>query len=151
MQPSTVLSDYESKPVRPALQRFPPLSCGWEAIAFSHCRKKFQPGLFHRVFRSAQLGVAPVDKIGRSAPLANTEVVSDSTTWLALECSVPTVENSFPRQPQVHPSRFISGGQSPGSFGRQHYENPALVAYFSRCTCSAVGDSRATCSSSYLR
>lgn len=139
LRPSDVLSDYLSNRfVRPA-----PVSARalveWEHVAFS-----LLPGEFESVVLSpvcplgANSVVAPIDQDWAVSTVRNTEVVSDCTNVLALECAVRrrALLRADPRLSMpVHLAashRLLRG---------QHYADPNLAAHFSIfALCSAGRD-----------
>jgi hypothetical protein len=139
VQPSTVLSDFESNRfVRPSAVS-PTSLLKWEQIAFSHLPQEFQPMALSPV---CPLGtnsvVAPVDQNWAVTTVRNTEVVSDSTNVLALECSLRRRELL-----RIHPksSDPVHLAASHRLLRAQRYERPELVAHFSSFVlCSAGRD-----------
>jgi hypothetical protein len=138
-RPSDVLSDYEhNRFVRPATIS-PTRLHEWERVAFSQLGPEFELLALSPV---CPLGtnsvVAAVDPNWSVATIRNTEVVSDSTNVLALECALRR-RQLLREQPksaeQVHLAashRLVRG---------QHYQDPALLAHFSALTlCSAGRD-----------
>jgi hypothetical protein len=137
-QPSDVLSDYESdRFVRPT-QVSPARLAAWEQTAFSNLPPEFQP-----------LALAPVCPLGTSSVIAsvdqnwavatarNTEVVSDSTNVLALECAVRRRE-LIRTSELARPVHLASGHRL---LRAQRYTDPNLVAHFSAfALCSAGRD-----------
>jgi hypothetical protein len=139
MQPSAVLSDYESNRfVRPSAVS-PACLVRWAQIAFSHLPQGFQPVALAPV---CPLGtnsvVAPVDQNWAVATARNTEVVSDSTNVLALECAVRRRELLRADGKSSEPVHLAASHRL---LRAQHYDNPALVAHFSAfALCSAGRD-----------
>ena len=86
---STVLSDFQSNRFVQPSTVSPMSLLKWEQVAFAHLPQEFEPVALSPV---CPLGtnsiVAPVDQNWAVATARNTEVVSDSTNVLALECSV---------------------------------------------------------------
>ena len=139
IQPSTVLSDFESNRFVQPSAVSPTSLLRWEQIAFSHLPQEFQPIALSPV---CPLGtnsvVAPVDQNWAVTTARNTEVVSDSTNVLALECSVRRRELL-----RVHPksSDPVHLAASHRLLRAQRYESPELVAHFSSfALCSAGTD-----------
>lgn len=137
--PSAVLSNYEANRfVRPS-PISPTRFLEWEQIAFSCLPPEFQP-----------LALAPVTPLGTVSALAgvdqnwavstvrNTEVVSDSTNVLALECAHRRQQllRADPKSPeQVHLAT------SHRLLRAQYYSGPHQVAHFgSFALCSAGRD-----------
>ena len=139
LQPSTVLADFETNRfVRPSAVS-PIALLRWEHIAFSHLPVEFQP-----------IALAPVCPLGTSAVVSaldqnwavttarNTEVVSDSTNVLALECALHRREllGKHPKSIEI-----VHLAASHRLLRAQHYQNPGSVAHFgSFALCSAGRD-----------
>lgn len=139
LQPSTVLSDYESNRfVQPSAVS--PISLlRWEQIAFSHLPQEFQPIALSPV---CPLGtnavVAPVDQNWAVTTARNTEVVSDSTNVLALACSLRRRELLRINPKSSDPVHLAASHRL---LRAQRYENPELGAHFSSfALCSAGRD-----------
>ena len=139
MQPSLVLSDFESNRFVQPSAVTPTSLLRWEQIAFSHLPREFQPLALSPV---CPLGtnsvVAPVDQNWAVATARNTEVVSDSTNVLALECSLRRRELL-----RTHPksSEPVHLAASHRLLRAQHFEGPRLFAHFnSFALCSAGRD-----------
>ncbi len=138
-QPSAVLADYEAdRFVRPA--SVSPVSLlRWEQTAFAQLPEEFQPIALSPVCPlGANSAVAPVDQNWAVSTIRNSEVVSDSTNVLALECAVRRREllRADPKSSDaVHLAashRLLRG---------QRYEDPGLLAHFSAfALCSAGRD-----------
>ena len=138
-RPSDVLSDYETNRfVRPATM--PPFRLhDWERVAFSQLPPEFQLLALSPV---CPLGtnsvVAPVDQNWAVSTARNTEVVSDSSNVLALECAVRRRQllRSQPKSTaQVHLAT------SHRLLRAQRYEDPKLLSHFSALAlCSAGRD-----------
>lgn len=139
MRPSAVLADYESNRfVRPSAVS-PICNVRWEQIAFSHLPQGFQPVALAPV---CPLGtnsvVAPIDQNWAVATARNTEVVSDSTNVLALECAVRRRELLRADGKSSEPVHLATSHRL---LRAQHYDDPALVAHFSTfALCSAGRD-----------
>ncbi len=136
--PADVLTQYEANRfVRPS-SASPVRLAAWEQTAWAHLPPGFE-----------SLALAPVCPLGTCSAIAgvdqnwavptarNTEVVSDSTNVLALECALRRrvlMHNGQPGAP-VHLAashRLLRG---------QHYDNPNLVPHFSLfALCSAGRD-----------
>jgi hypothetical protein len=138
-QPSAVLADYEAdRFVGPA--SVSPISLlRWEQTIFSQLPEEFQPVALSPVCPlGTNSAVAPVDQNWAVSTIRNSEVVSDSTNVLALECAVRRREllRANPKSGDaVHLAtshRLLRG---------QRYEGPGLLAHFSAfALCSAGRD-----------
>ena len=89
IQPAAVLSEFESNRFVQPSAAAPAALLRWEQIALTHLPQGFQAVALSPV---CPLGtssvVAPVDQNWAVATARNTEVVSDSTNVLALECAL---------------------------------------------------------------
>jgi hypothetical protein len=139
MRPSTVLADFEANRfVRPSAVA--PISLWrWEQIAFSHLPQEFQPLALSPV---CPLGtssvVSSVDQNWAVSTARNTEVVSDSTNVLALECAVRRREllGENPKSTEA-----VHLAASHRLLRAQHYDSPGSVSHFSSfALCSAGRD-----------
>jgi len=139
IHPATVRSDFEANRfVRPAAVS--PISLlQWEQIAFSHLPHEFTPMTLSPV---CPLGtnsvVAQVDQNWAVTTARNTEVVSDSTNVLALECAVRRRELLL-----INPksSNQVHLAASHRLLRAQCYESSQSVAHFSLfALCSAGRD-----------
>jgi hypothetical protein len=139
IQPSTVLSNFESNRFV-QLSAVSPLSLlRWERIAFSHLPRDFEPVALSPV---CPLGtnsvVAPVDQGWAVTTARNTEVVSDSTNVLALECSVRRRELLRINPKSSDPVHLAASHRL---LRAQRYKSPESVAHFSSfALCSAGRD-----------
>ncbi|MBN2394465.1 MAG: hypothetical protein JXR84_27270 [Anaerolineae bacterium] len=139
LQPAAVLSDYESNRfVRPS-STSPHSLLRWEQIAFSHLPQQFEPIALSPV---CPLGtnsvVAGVDQNWAVSTARNTEVVSDSTNVLALECALRRREllRAAPKS-----STPVHLAASHRLLRAQRYEGPGLLSHFSAfALCSAGRD-----------
>lgn len=139
IQPAAVLSDYEANRfVRPSGVS-PTALLRWDQIAFAHLPEKFQPIALAPV---CPLGtnsvVARVDQNWAVATARNTEVVSDSTNVLALECSLRRREllRANPKSAEA-----VHLAASHRLLRAQRYEGALSLAHFSAFTlCSAGRD-----------
>ena len=141
-QPSAVLADYHTNRfVRPA-SLSPARLLEWERVAFSNLPPEFEP---IELSPACPLGtcsaVAPVDQNWSVTTIRNTELVSDSTNVLALECAVR-------RREQLRAQSKSTGAVHLAASHRvlrgQHYDNPNLLAHFRLfALCSAGRDKRA--------
>lgn len=139
LQPAAVLSDYESNRfVRPATVS-PLCLSKWEHVAFSHLPQAFQPIALSPV---CPLGtnsvVASVDQNWAVSTARNTEVVSDSTNVLALECALRRRALLRANPKSTVPVHLAASHRL---LRAQHYDSPELVAHFSAfALCSAGRD-----------
>ncbi len=139
LQPSTVLADFEANRfVRPSAVSPIALS-HWEQIAFSHLPVEFQPMALAPVCPLGTTSVvSALDQNWAVATARNTEVVSDSTNVLALECALRRREllREHPKSVEV-----VHLAASHRVLRAQHYQNPGSVAHFgSFALCSAGRD-----------
>ena len=139
IQPSTILSDFESNRFVQLSAVSPKSLLKWEQIAFAHLPQEFQPVALSPV---CPLGtnsvVAPVDQNWAVATARNTEVVSDSTNVLALECALQRQELL-----QVNPksSEPVHLATSHRLLRAQRHESSKSVVHFSSfALCSAGRD-----------
>jgi hypothetical protein len=138
-RPSEVLADYErNRFVRPSPVS-PVRLLEWERVAFSQLPPEFEPVELSPVCPLGTCSaVASVDQNWSISTARNTEVVSDSTNVLALECALRRREllRAAPRSREaVHLAashRLLRG---------QRYEGPHLVSHFRLfALCSAGRD-----------
>jgi hypothetical protein len=139
IQPSTVLSDFESNRfVRPSAVS-PVSLIEWEQLAFSHLPGGFEPlALSPLCPFGTNSVVAPVDQNWTVTTSRNSEVVSDSTNVLALECALRRREflRTNPRS-----SDLIQLAASHRLVRAQKYQDPKSIAHFSAfALCSAGRD-----------
>jgi len=138
-QPADLLSSYESdRFVRPSAAS-PARLIAWEQAALSTLPPEFQPLALSPV---CPLGtnsvVAAVDQNWTVATARNTEVVSDSTNVLALECALRRRELLRANPKSEEPVHLATSHRL---LRAQHYENPNLVSHFSSfALCSAGRD-----------
>jgi hypothetical protein len=137
--PSDVLADYESNRfVRPAIA---PPSClhDWERVAFSHLPREFQPLALSPVCPlGTNSAVATVDPNWAVSTIRNTEVVSDSSNVLALECAVRR-RKLLREQPKSTAQVHLAGSHR--LLRAQRYQDPSLLCHFSALAlCSAGRD-----------
>jgi hypothetical protein len=135
LSPSAVLSQHKTNRfVRPSAIS-PVRLLEWEKAAFSHLPEEFEP-----------IALAPVAPLGASSAVAsvgqdwaiatarNTEVVSDSTNVLALECALRRQEllSLDPRSPKpVHLAashRLLRGQRYEGDGRTSHFASFALCS-----------------------
>lgn len=139
LQPAAILSDFESNRFV-KLSDLSPLSLlRWEQIAFAHLPQEFRPVVLSPV---CPLGtnsvVAPVDQKWTVATVRNTEVVSDSTTVLALECAFRRRELLKANPRSSDPVRLAASHRL---LRAQRYTGSKSVAHFSLfALCSAGRD-----------
>jgi hypothetical protein len=138
MQPSMVLSEFESNRFVQPSPIAPTSLLRWEQIAFAHLPQEFQPLALSPV---CPLGsnsvVAPVDQNWAVATSRNTEVVSDSTNVLALECSSQRRELLRTDKP----SDPVHLAASHRLLRAQNYQDVKSFAHFSSfALCSAGRD-----------
>jgi hypothetical protein len=139
IQPSQVLSSYQdNRFVRPSTVS-PTSLLKWEQVAFSQLPPAFQPLALSPV---CPLGsnsvVAPVDQNWSVTTIRNSEVVSDSTNVLALECAIRRREllRSNPKS-----TDSVHVATSHRLLRAQRYQGPRLVSHFSSfALCSAGRD-----------
>lgn len=139
IQPSAVLSDFESNRfVRPSAES--PISrLAWEQVAFSHLPDSFEPLALAPVcpFGTNSV-VAPVDQNWAVTTSRNTEVVSDSTNVLALECARRRRELLRTNAKSSAPIHLAASHRL---LRAQKYEDPKSIAHFSAFSlCSAGRD-----------
>jgi hypothetical protein len=138
-QPSAVLSDYEANRfVRPSALS-PVRLQEWERIALSELPAEFQPVALSPV---CPLGtnsvIASVDQNWAVSTARNTEVVSDSTNVLALECALRR-RQLLRAQPKSTDRVHLAASHR--LLRAQHYGDPSLVPHFnSFALCSAGRD-----------
>jgi len=134
-----VLADYESNRfVRPAMISARRL-LAWEQTALAHLPPEFEPVVLAPV---APLGassvVAGVDQNWAVATARNTEVVSDSTNVLALECAV---RRRARLRASPKSAEAVHLAASHRLLRPQQYHDPAAAAHFSALAmCSAGRD-----------
>jgi hypothetical protein len=139
IQPSIVLSDFETNRfVQPS-----PVSAisllRWEQIAFSHLPQEFESITLSPVcpFGTSAV-VAPVDQNWAVTTARNTEVVSDSTNVLALECAIRRRELLRINPKSSNPVHLAASHRL---LRAQRYESPESLAHFSSfALCSAGRD-----------
>ena len=139
IQPATVLADFESNRfVRPSTVS--PISLlRWEQIAFLDLPQEFQPIALSPV---CPLGtssvVSSVDQNWAVTTARNTEVVSDSTNVLALECAIRRRELLRSNPKSSEPVHLAANHRL---LRAQHYDSPGSVSHFSSfALCSAGKD-----------
>jgi hypothetical protein len=136
LEAADLLKDFQSNRfVKPSLVS--PISLlHWEQIAFSHLPTAFQPVALSPVSPlGTNSAVATVDQNWSVTTVRNTEVVSDSTNVLALECAIQrkAILRKDPRS-----SRSVHLAASHRLLRAQHYRDPNSLAHFSSfALCSA--------------
>ena len=139
VRPANLLSDFESNRfVRPSRVSLASL-LKWEQIAFSHLPQGFEPIALSPVCPlGTSSAVSGIDQNWSVATARNTEVVSDSTNVLALECAIRRQEllHENPRSSQP-----VHLATSHRLLRAQNYQSPESVAHFSSfALCSAGKD-----------
>jgi hypothetical protein len=136
LQPSAIVANYETNRfVRPSALS-PTQLLRWEQVAFSQLSQEFEALVLSPV---CPLGtssvVASVDQNWAVATARNTEVVSDSTNVLALECAAR-------RRELLRSDQRSTGSVHLAASHRllraQYYTSPHLVAHFSAFLGSGV-------------
>jgi hypothetical protein len=139
IQASAVLSDFESNRfVRPSAVS-PVSLLQWELIAISHLPQEFEPLALSPVcpFGTNSV-VAPLDQNWVVSTSRNTEVVSDSTNVLALECALRRRELIRANPKSSDPVHLAASHRL---LRAQKYEDPKSIAHFSAfALCSAGRD-----------
>jgi hypothetical protein len=137
LPPSAILSNYETNRfVRPA-----PVAAArllkWEQVAFAQLPQEFTVLALSPVCPlGTNSAVAAIDQNWAVATVRNTEVVSDSTNVLALECAVRRREllRSNPKSTdQVHLAA------SHRLLRAQHFQSPQQLAHFSIFSLCSAG------------
>jgi len=134
-----VLTDFESNRfVRPSAVS-PVSLLRWEKIAFSHLPQVFKPLALSPVcpFGTSSV-VSSVDQNWSVTTARNTEVVSDSTNVLALECTIQRRE-LLRNNPKSTDAVHLAASHR--LLRAQHYGSPGSVSHFSSfALCSAGRD-----------
>lgn len=137
--PPTLLSEFKSNRfVRPSA--IPPTALlRWEQIAFTQLPQKFQPLVLSPVCPlGTNSAVAPVDQNWAVVTARNTEIVSDSTNVLALECALQRQELLRADPKSTKPVHLAASHRL---LRAQRYGNPKFLAHFdSFALCSAGRD-----------
>jgi len=140
LKPSAVLSDYQANRFVAPSAVSPTCLLRWEQTAFSHLPQEFQPLALSPV---CPLGtnsvVAPVDQNWAVATARNTEVVSDSTNVLALECALRR-RDLLRANPRSTDSVHLAASHR--LLRAQRYEDPGLVSHFSSFALCSGGRDR---------
>ncbi len=139
IQPSALLMDYASNRfVQPSA--LSPISLlRWEQVAFAHLPPEFRPIALSPVCPlRTNSAVAPVNQDWAVATARNTEVVSDSTNVLALECAVRRRELLRANPKSSDPVHLAASHRL---LRAQRFERPELVTHFGLFgLCSAGSD-----------
>jgi len=139
-RPSALLADYEhNRFVRPASVS-PRRLLAWEGVALAQLPEEFEAVALSPVCPLGTCAaVAPVDPSWSVATVRNTEVVSDTTNVLALECALRRREllRAHPRSAQ--PVHLASGQRV---LRAQRYGNPALLSHFHLLALCSAGRDR---------
>ena len=139
IQPASLLSDFESNRfVKPSTVS--PISLlRWEQIAFLHLPPEFIPVALSPVCPlGANSVVASVDQNWSVTCIRNTEVVSDSTNVLALECAIRRREFLRKNPKSTNPVHLAASHRL---LRAQHYDSPESTTHFSAfALCSAGRD-----------
>jgi hypothetical protein len=139
LQPVQVLANYQTNRfVRPACSS--PLDLlKWELVALQHLPPEFQALELSPVCPvGTNSAVAPVDPNWSVATIRNTEVVSDSTNVLALECASRR-KDLLRADPKSTSSIHLAASHR--LLRAQKYRNPKLSAHFNILSlCSAGRD-----------
>ncbi|MGE5222719.1 MAG: hypothetical protein ACM3PY_09785 [Omnitrophica WOR_2 bacterium] len=139
LAPAAVLADFESNRfVRPSTVS-PLALLKWEQTAFSHLPPDFVPLALSPVCPlGTNSGVAPVDQNWAVATARNSEVVSDSTNVLALECARRRRELLRLNPKSGVPVHLAASHRL---LRAQHYDNLDQISHFSLfALCSAGRD-----------
>jgi hypothetical protein len=139
LQPAQVLESFQNNRfVRPS-HASPLNRLKWELVAFEHLPPEFQALELSPVCPSGSNStVAPVDPNWSVATIRNTEVVSDSTNVLALECASQR-KDLLRADPKSTIGVHLAASHR--LLRAQKYHNPKLSAHFSIFTlCSAGRD-----------
>jgi hypothetical protein len=139
VQPSSVLSEFESNRfVRPSAVS-PIALAAWEQVAFSQLPTDFEPLTLSPVCPfGTNSSVASVDQNLAVTTSRNTEVVSDSTNVLALECAVRRRELLRVNPKSSEPVHLATSHRL---LRAQKYDDPKSIAHFSAfALCSAGRD-----------
>ena len=138
-KPSALLANYQTNRFVAPSAVAPTCLLRWEQTAFSQLPQEFQPLALSPV---CPLGsnsvVAPVAQNWAVATARNTEVVSDSTNVLALECALRRRELLRANPKSTEPVHLAASHRL---LRAQRYESPGLVSHFSAFVlCSAGRD-----------
>jgi hypothetical protein len=138
--PTAILADYQANRFVHPAQVSPVRLTAWEQACWAQLPPEFEPIALAPVCPLGTCAaVAPVDANWSVATARNTEVVSDSSNVLALECAVRRrqMQRGKPRSTEA-----VHLAASHRVLRAQHYENPDLVPHFHLfALCSAGRDS----------
>lgn len=125
---STVLAEYEgNRFVHPAAIA-PARLLAWEQVAFGQLPPEFEAMTLSPVCPLGTCAaVAPVHPNWSVATVRNTEVVSDTTNVLALECALRRRELLRAHPRSVEPVHLAA---SQRVLRAQHYDHPSLLSHF---------------------
>jgi hypothetical protein len=143
LKPSTLVTQYAANRfVRPALIS-PVQLLEWEEAAFSNLPQEFETLALSPVCPlGASSVLAQVDQNWAVATVRNTEVVSDSTNVLALECAI---RRRALLRANTRTSEAVHLASSHRLLRAQAYRSPSQVAHFSLfALCSAGRDREQT-------
>jgi hypothetical protein len=138
-RPAEVLSSYETgRFVRPS-SASPTRLLAWEQAAFTTLPPDFQSLALSPVCPlGTSSAIAAVDQNLAVATVRNTEVVSDSTNVLALECAVRRRDLMRSDPKSAEPVHLAASHRL---LRAQFYDNPSMLAHFSTFVlCSAGRD-----------
>jgi len=138
-RPCAVLADYETNRfVRPS-SLTPVWLLEWERVAFSNLPPEFQPVELSPVCPlGTSSAIAPVDQNWVVSTIRNTELVSDPTNVLALECAL---RRRGQLRERARSTSSVHLAASHRVLRAQYYDNPDLVSHFSLfALCSAGRD-----------
>ncbi len=138
-RPRAVLVDYEANRfVRPS-PLTPVRLLEWERVAFSNLPPEFQPIELSPVCPlGTSSAIAPIDQNWIVSTIRNTELVSDSTNVLALECALRRREQLRERAKSTSSVHLAASHRV---LRAQYYDNPNLVSHFRLfALCSAGRD-----------
>jgi hypothetical protein len=138
-RPADLLTDYENDRFVQPGSVSPVLILDWEQTAFEQLPPEFEPLVLSPV---APLGtnavVATVDQNWAVSTVRNTEVVSDSTNVLALECALRRRQR-LANQPKSREPVHLAAAHR--LLRAQQYDNPKFSSHFSIFSlCSAGRD-----------
>jgi hypothetical protein len=140
LQPSALLSNFESNRFVQLSAVSPSSLLKWEQIAFANLPDEFQSVVLSPV---CPLGtnsvVASVDQNWAVATARNTEVVSDSTNVLALECSLRRRRFLRVNPKSIDPVHLAASHRL---LRAQHYKSSNSIVHFSSFALCSAGQDR---------
>jgi hypothetical protein len=139
LSPSAILSNYESNRfVRPSAVPMAQF-LKWEQVALAQLPPEFEALVLSPVCPlGTNSAVAAIDQNWAVATVRNTEVVSDSTNVLALECAVRRRELLRANPRSTEPVHLATSHRL---LRAQHFQGPHLLSHFSAfALCSAGRD-----------